>query len=175
MTLADSGCPPESVRVSQSQPESARVSHSRAESARVCQSWQESAWVSQRLPGSVRSSNRQPDSARVRHSQPELARVIKRQPELARVSQSQPESARVGQSFRYVFGSFGLLGAPVGPKKIFVWRTCAKLILWPKNCQMKHLFIIMVTFQNRSQKSFKLHQNITSFRHNMFNSEIRRP
>ena len=35
MTLADSGCPPESVRVSQSHPESARVSQNLPESAMV--------------------------------------------------------------------------------------------------------------------------------------------
>ena len=49
-------------------------------------------------------------------------------PESVRVSHSQLESVRVSKSLRQVLVS------------------CGKLL---QNCQMKHMFIIMVTFQNR--------------------------
>ena len=139
MTLADSVCPPESVRVSQSQPESGRVSKSQTLSA--VQGW---------LWPTMADSGGKPESARVSQSHQKSSRV----------GQSQPESIRFCQNQQEFYIGFGPLLTFCGPweaSKEFVFgKTGAKLYLWPPNCQMKHIFIIMVTFQNRSQKWLKL-------------------
>ena len=104
-------------------------------------------------------------TARVSQSLPESSKVIQRQSESARVSQILPESAGVLDRFWDLADFLGPLGVP---KKLVFGKTGAKLLLWPPNGQMKQMFIIMVTFQNRSQKWLKLNQIMTSFWHNMY-------
>ena len=43
-------------------------------------------------------------------------------------------------------GAFSIYIYIFSPKEFVFSKTGAKLLLWPPNCQMKHMFIIMVTF-----------------------------
>ena len=61
------------------------------------------------------------------------------QSESSKVIQSRSESARVSRTFRLILGSCWLFGALGGAYRICFWETGSKLLLWPQNCQIKHI------------------------------------